>query len=194
MNNKITKEQNSKFDLVFLGIGIAAMLTSEPGLLQTTLMATSPEWNKAGNAMPLLMVIILPLAMLALTGFAFGLALAILALIRTNKVSIPDSPSDSNRRRILVRKIIVYSALAVCLAFLTQNLLNNQFEFETRGLSLAAVALLFAATQLSFVGIAGYFAYLTKAVDVYLVSGLVLIPTALFSFNLLSSAIVSLIS
>lgn len=193
MKKNVAANQNDKTNLVLLGVGIAALLISSPWAIQTILWATSPTWNEPSNAMPLLMVFIIPIAILAFGGIALGLALAILSLIRTNRVGIPESPAHGEFKMIVTRRVVVYSALAICLAFLSQNILNAQLDSTFAGTALLLLVCVTCLAQFTLVGFACYFSAISRETGVYVATGLVLLPTALISFNQLVSALVPLV-
>ena len=191
MKKNYAANQNDKTNLVLLGVGIATLLISSPWAIQTILWATSPTWNEPGNAMPLLMVFIIPIAILAFGGIALGLAL-VLSLIRTNMVGIPESPAHGEFKMIVTRRVVVYSALAICLAFLSQNILNAQLDSTLAGTALLLLVCVTCLAQFTLVGFACYFSAISRETGVYVATGLVLLPTALISFNQLVSALVPL--
>jgi hypothetical protein len=58
--------------LLVLGIVITAI--SFPSAMQTIEWMNSPNWNQPGNAMPLLMIFIIPIAIVSWSGLIIGLS------------------------------------------------------------------------------------------------------------------------
>ena len=58
--------------LLVLGIAITAI--SFPSAMQTIEWMNSPNWNQPGNAMPLLMIFIIPIAIVSWSGLIIGLS------------------------------------------------------------------------------------------------------------------------
>jgi len=114
---KLLKKANSNYPVVLVILGAFLISTSLPWAIQTFAWTFSDNWNKPGNAMPLLMVFIIPLAIISWTGLAFGITALVAGLYKALRVPIPESLSDLTRNKILNRNILIFLILTVAVLY-----------------------------------------------------------------------------
>jgi len=114
---KLLKKANSNYPVVLVILGAFLISASLPWALQTFAWTFSDNWNKPGNAMPLLMVFIIPLAIVSWTGLAFGITALVAGLYKALRVPIPESLSDLTRNKILNRNILIFLILSATVLY-----------------------------------------------------------------------------
>jgi len=114
---KLLKKANSNYPVVLVILGAFLTSASLPWAIQTFAWTFSDNWNKPGNAMPLLMVFIIPLAIVSWTGLAFGITALVVGIYKALRVPIPESLSDLTRNKILNRNILIFLILTVAVLY-----------------------------------------------------------------------------
>jgi hypothetical protein len=178
---KYLRPSNGKFSLFQIIAGAVLTVACTPLLIQTFLWATSDNWKQSGNAMPLLMIFIIPLAIVAFAGFFIGLVTIGLGLSQALRVPIPESLSDVTRGKILNRNILIFILLHLTLLNLNEALFNTLDEFSHRGIPIKVVIFVLVLLQLTAGSFATYYTYLTKKRALYLGWGLAILITLIWS-------------
>ena len=73
LRNK-SKSVQGYLSVFLLVLGIVITSISFPSAMQTIEWMNSPNWNQPGNAMPLLMIFIIPIAIVSWSGLIIGLS------------------------------------------------------------------------------------------------------------------------
>jgi len=73
LRNK-SKSVQGYLSVFLLVLGIVITAISFPSAMQTFEWMNSPNWNQPGNAMPLLMIFIIPIAIVSWSGLIIGLS------------------------------------------------------------------------------------------------------------------------
>jgi len=73
LRNK-SKSVQGYLSVFLLVLGIVITAISFPSAMQTIEWMNSPNWNQPGNAMPLLMIFIIPIAIVSWSGLIIGLS------------------------------------------------------------------------------------------------------------------------
>jgi len=73
LRNK-SKSVQGYLSVFLLVLGIVITAISFPSAMQTIDLMNSPNWNQPGNAMPLLMIFIIPIAIVSWSGLIIGIS------------------------------------------------------------------------------------------------------------------------
>jgi len=69
-----SKSVQGYLSVFLLVLGIVIISMSFPSAMQTIEWMNSPNWNQPGNAMPLLLIFIIPIAIVSWSGLIIGLS------------------------------------------------------------------------------------------------------------------------
>ena len=145
-SKKVTKLQGLS-SILLAGLGVVLTSISLPWCAQTIQWIFSPNWNQPGNAMPLLMVFIIPIAIVCWSGLLFGLMALGLAIFKSLRTPIAESSTTTERNKVLNQRVLVFLIISAALLY-------NLGSFT--GLPLAV---LIVALELATLSVAGTFAY-----------------------------------
>ena len=73
LRNK-SRSAQGYWSVILLVLGVVITAISFPSAMQTIEWMNSPNWNQPGNAMPLLMIFIIPIAIVSWSGLIIGLS------------------------------------------------------------------------------------------------------------------------
>ena len=69
-----SKSVQGYLSVLLLVLGVVIISMSFPSAMQTIEWMNSPNWNQPGNAMPLLLIFIIPIAIVSWSGLIIGLS------------------------------------------------------------------------------------------------------------------------
>jgi len=167
---KLLKKANFNYPVVLVILGAFLTSTSLPWALQTLAWTFSDNWNKPGNAMPLLMVFIIPLAIVSWLGLAFGITALVAGLYKALRVPIPESLSDLTRNKILNRNILIFLILSATVLY------NLNVEMP------ATTFVLLTLLELVTLSFAAYFSYKTHDKTLYMAWGAAILLLLILTF------------
>lgn len=147
-SKNVTKLQGlSSILLVSLGVVITSI--SLPWCAQTIQWIFSPNWNQPGNAMPLLMVFIIPIAIVCWSGLLFGLTALGLAIFNSFRTPIAESSTATERNKVLNQRVLVFLIISAALLYNLGSVTD------------LPIAVLIVVLELAALSVAGTFAYKT---------------------------------
>ena len=145
-SKNVTKLQGLS-TIYLVGLGVVLTSISLPWCAQTIEWIFSPNWNQPGNAMPLLMVFIIPIAIVCWSGLLFGLTALGLAIYKSLRTPIAESSTATERNKVLNQRVLVFLIISVALLY---NLSSVTM------LPLAVLLLVLGLTTLSVAGTNAY--------------------------------------
>ena len=147
-SKNVTKLQGLS-TIYLVGLGVVLTSISLPWCAQTIEWIFSSNWNQPGNAMPLLMVFIIPTAIVCWSGLLFGLTALGLAIYKSLRTPIAESSTATERNKVLNQRVLVFLIISGALLYKLVSVTD------------LPLVLLIVVLQLATLSVAGTNAYKT---------------------------------
>ena len=135
--------------ILLVSLGVVLTSISLPWCADTIQWAFSSNWNSAGNAMPLLMVFIIPIAIVCWSGLLFGLTALGVGIFKSLKTPIAASSTATERNKVLNQRVVVFLIISAALLYNLGSVAD------------LPLAVLIVVLELAALSVAGTFAYKT---------------------------------